>query len=89
MSILWTTVAILLFLCWVVSIVDLFKRHLGAGKTAAWLLLIVLVPFIGVILYWVLRKPSQEEIDRQLAASGAGYAADPAARLRDTRRLGS
>jgi hypothetical protein len=88
MTILWTTVAILLFLCWVVSIVDLFKRHLGAGKTAAWLLLVVLVPFVGTILYWVLRKPSQEEMERQLA-SEQRYAADPGQRLRDTRRLGS
>ena len=88
MSILWATVAILLVLCWVVSMVDLFKRHLGTKTTAAWLCLIVLLPFVGVILYWVLRKPSEEEIERQLA-SQEGYAADPAARLGDTRRLGS
>jgi phospholipase D-like protein len=49
---------------WVVTIVDLFRRHLGSGKTAAWLLIVIIVPFVGSCLYWILRKPEEGEAQR-------------------------
>jgi hypothetical protein len=49
---------------WIVSAFDLFKRRLGAGPTAAWLLVIILFPFAGAIVYWALRKPPRDEVQR-------------------------
>jgi len=46
------------------SIVDVFRRRYSGGATVGWLALIVLLPFIGAVIYWVVRKPSQEEIDQ-------------------------
>ena len=42
----------------------LIKRHLGSGKTAAWLLIIIIVPFVGACLYWMLRRPDANEAQR-------------------------
>jgi type VI protein secretion system component VasK len=52
----------------IVSIVDLFGRHLPRGKTAAWLLLIIILPLAGSALYWALNKPSADEVMKQEAA---------------------
>ena len=56
--------ALILIVIWVITIMDLFHRHLGAGKTAAWLLLVIIVPFLGAILYWALRTPPEAEVQR-------------------------
>jgi phospholipase D-like protein len=48
----------------VFTLVDLFRRNLDRRHTIAWLLIVVLVPLAGSVLYWVLR--------RQEAGAGAG-----------------
>jgi uncharacterized membrane protein len=50
----------------VVTIVDIFRSDLGAGKTAAWVIIVLLVPFIGAALYLALRKPSADEVQSQV-----------------------
>jgi uncharacterized integral membrane protein len=57
--------AIVLLAVWIVTIVDIFQSKLGAGKTAAWLLIVILLPFVGSIFYWVMRKPPADEAQRQ------------------------
>lgn len=57
--------AIALLVIWVITIMDVFHRRLGAGKTAAWLLMVILLPFVGSVVYWVLRKPPADEVQRQ------------------------
>ena len=51
---------------WVLTIVDIVRRHLGAAKTAAWILIIIIVPFVGALLYWIMRKPTADEVQRQV-----------------------
>lgn len=55
---------IVLLVVWVVTIMDIFRSRLGAGKTAAWLLIVIILPFVGSLLYWFLRKPSTDETQR-------------------------
>jgi hypothetical protein len=62
-TVFWTIGAIALAVIWVISIVDVFRRHYSGGATVGWLALIVLLPFIGALIYWAKRKPSQDEID--------------------------
>ena len=64
MTVLWITALCVLAVIWIISIVDVFRRHYSGGATVGWLALIVLLPFIGAVIYWVVRKPSQEEIDQ-------------------------
>jgi hypothetical protein len=54
-----------LLVVWVITVSDMLRRHLGAAKTSAWLAIVILLPFAGSILYWVLRQPSEAEIQRQ------------------------
>jgi Phospholipase_D-nuclease N-terminal len=63
-SLLWITVAVLALIIAAISVVDIVRRHLGTGRTAAWLLLVLILPFIGSVLYWALRKPSPEDVAR-------------------------
>jgi membrane-associated protease RseP (regulator of RpoE activity) len=59
----WLIIGILAAILAVLSIVDVVRRHLGAGPTALWILLIVILPFIGSVIYWAMRKESREEIE--------------------------
>jgi hypothetical protein len=56
--------AILLVLC-VLTLADLFRRHLGAGPTAGWAIIVLLLPFIGSAVYWARREPSRAEVEYQ------------------------
>ena len=58
------TLAVTLMVVGVLTIRDVFRRGLGMGKTAAWLLIVVLVPPVGAIAYWVTRKPQPDEVER-------------------------
>ena len=64
MSLFWTLIAICVAIIWVITLIDLFRRHLGAGPTAGWVLLVILLPFVGAIIYWVVRKPSTQEVEQ-------------------------
>jgi Phospholipase_D-nuclease N-terminal len=69
MSGLWQVVAgvlgVALLVIWTITIWDIVRSHLGGGKTAAWLLIVIVLPFVGSILYWVMRKPQGDEVERQ------------------------
>ena len=77
MSILWGTLIALLVIVWVITVADIVRRHLGPSRTAAWILIVVLLPFAGTILYLVLRKPTPDEIQRQVDAQNAMRGRDP------------
>jgi hypothetical protein len=64
MTALWIIGACALVVIWGLTIVDLFRQHYAGWTTVGWLALIVLLPFIGAVIYWAVRKPSQEEIDQ-------------------------
>jgi hypothetical protein len=68
MSIIWVTIGVALVIVWVITGVDIIRRHLGAKLTSAWLLIIVLLPFVGALAYWVLRKPEPGDDARVAAA---------------------
>lgn len=68
MTVVWITIGILLLIVWVLTAVDIFRRHLGRGRTAAWLLLVLILPFVGAVLYWARRRPSREEAEAQYDA---------------------
>jgi cytochrome bd-type quinol oxidase subunit 2 len=56
MTAFWVALSIALLVVWVFTVVDLFSRHLDRRHTLAWLLIIILLPFAGALLYWVLRR---------------------------------
>jgi len=65
MTVLWITALCVLAVIWIISIVDVFRRHYSGGTTAGWLALIVFLPFIGALIYWGMRKPTPQEVEQQ------------------------
>jgi hypothetical protein len=50
-------VACMLIAVVVLTIVDIVKRHLATGATVGWIVLVLVLPFVGAVIYWVVRKP--------------------------------
>jgi Phospholipase_D-nuclease N-terminal len=59
---LWVFVGIPLLIVWVVGIVDIVRRDLPAGLKAGWIMVVLLLPFLGTLVYFIMRKPTPEEI---------------------------
>jgi uncharacterized membrane protein YhaH (DUF805 family) len=64
MGLLWTLILVVVGLVVVLTIIDIVRRHLGAGATTAWILIVIIVPLIGAIIYWAMRKPSADEVEQ-------------------------
>ena len=67
-TVLWFAVAVVVAVVWALGLVDLFRRHLDLKHTIAWLLIVLILPILGTILYWVLRQPDAGELERTEAA---------------------
>jgi phospholipase D-like protein len=65
MTVLWIVGLSALVVIWGITIVDLFRRHYSGSATVGWLALIVLLPFIGALIYWGMRKPTASEVEQQ------------------------
>ena len=57
--------AVILFLVlWVRAVMDVFRRgDLSVGAKAAWAIIMLIFPFIGLLLYYMIR-PSDAQIAR-------------------------
>jgi hypothetical protein len=99
-SFLWATVV---FFFWFIFIwmfitifADIFRRNdLSGGAKAGWIILIVLVPFLGILIYMIARPKMTEQDKEMLAAAQEqrrrleGYsAADEIAKLATLRDQG-
>jgi hypothetical protein len=60
----WVFIIVPLLVVWTIGLVDIFRRDLSREAKAGWVLIVVLLPVVGTIAYFVLRKPSEEEIRR-------------------------
>jgi hypothetical protein len=56
MTAFWVAISVALVLVWVFTVADIFRRHLDRRRTLAWLLIVILLPFAGALLYWALRR---------------------------------
>jgi hypothetical protein len=64
-----------------------FRRHYSAGRTAAWLVLIVVLRFVGSLVDWLLRKLTADDVESQrLAEADLWHSAS--ARVLDSARTG-
>lgn len=68
MSVLWIIVLCLVALVWVLSIVDIVRQRYSGGTTAAWLALVLILPIVGSIIYWFVRKPTGAEAEQEYLA---------------------
>jgi hypothetical protein len=75
-----TMVAVLilvpLVVVWAIGLVDIVRRPLSRQAKAAWILIVLVFPFIGTLLYFLMRKPTQEELRLHRAAGSDPSHAD-------------
>jgi Phospholipase_D-nuclease N-terminal len=64
----WIVISIAVLIIWGISVYDIFRRHLGPGRTAAWLLIVIILPFIGSLVYWAMRPASPDELEAYAGA---------------------
>ena len=68
----WVFILVPLLVVWVIGVVDIVRRPLSRSATAAWIVIVLVLPFVGTLVYFLLRKPTQQEIElRQAAAADA------------------
>ena len=68
MPLLLIAVGIIALVLAVVTIVDLVRHDHSGWATAGWIALIVILPFIGSLAYWIARPASQSEVEQAYLA---------------------
>jgi phospholipase D-like protein len=64
---------ILVVIAWIAGLIDVFRRpDLDRRQRIAWVLLIVLLPLAGTIVYFIVRPTLPEERERIIAAHTTG-----------------
>ena len=72
LGLFWTLAFWFLWFAWIVLlfrvIADIFRSHdMGGGAKALWSIFVILVPWLGVLVYLIARGKSMSERDRQQA----------------------
>jgi hypothetical protein len=62
------TVGFVLVIIWALTLFDLWRSGAARQKKFAWTIIVLLLPFVGSIAYWIMRPASSAEIDERLGA---------------------
>ncbi|MGP0031906.1 MAG: SHOCT domain-containing protein [Acidimicrobiales bacterium] len=107
LSIFWTMLEFFIFFLWIWLVVmvffDIFRSHdMGGLAKALWVIFVIIIPFLGVLVYLIARGGSMHERAAQQAqqeqkafdsyvqqAAGAGTAADQLAKLAELKDKGA
>ena len=109
LDLFWTMLMFFLFFIWIWLLIsvfaDIFRSHdLGGWAKALWIVFVVIVPFLGVLIYLIVRgQPMQERsmaqaaeqsqaqaaYIRQAAGGDTGSAADQLAKLAELHNSGT
>ncbi len=78
LDVLWTIVVFFAWLAWIwiaiTCFIDIFRRHdIGGGHKALWVVFIIVIPFLGVLVYLIaqhdgIRERSVKQAQDQQAA---------------------
>jgi ABC-type multidrug transport system fused ATPase/permease subunit len=108
LSIFWTMLEFFLFFVWIwlliVIFMDIFRSHdMGGFAKALWVIFVIILPFLGVLVYLIARGGSMHEraaqqaaqqqkafdqYVRQTAGSSGDSTADQLAKLSDLKQKG-
>jgi uncharacterized PurR-regulated membrane protein YhhQ (DUF165 family) len=85
--VLWIIVFCIVALVWVFSVVDIVRQHYPGRTTVAWIALVFILPIVGSIIYWFVRKPGGDGAEQQHLAE-ADRRRSAAARPFDSTGMG-
>jgi uncharacterized membrane protein len=66
--VIWS-VAIPIVVVWILGVVDILRRGLPAGQAVLWIVVVIVLPIVGTLVYFGLRKPTEREIQASQAAA--------------------
>jgi hypothetical protein len=72
----WVFILIPLLIVWVIGIFDILRSPLRRSTKAVWIVIVLILPVIGTVIYFATRKPTPEDIERAQAARGHYPASD-------------
>jgi Phospholipase_D-nuclease N-terminal len=61
-TVTWVFILLPLVVVWIIGLVDIFRRELSRQAKAGWILIVVVLPLVGTLVYFLLRKPTKREI---------------------------
>jgi hypothetical protein len=108
LDIFWTMLEIFVFVIWIWLLIivfsDIFRSHdMGGGSKALWVIFVVILPYIGVLVYLIARggkmheraeaqaKQAQSQFDayvKQAAGTSGSSSADQLTKLADLKAKG-
>jgi K+-transporting ATPase A subunit len=56
-------------LLWGAALLDLIQGHHSGWAVVAWMIVILVIPIIGPMIYFAFRKPTSSEIDQSYLAA--------------------
>jgi hypothetical protein len=56
-------------IAWVAGLVDIFRHPMPTGQRVLWIAIVIVLPVIGTIAYFTLRKPTEREVKAAQAAA--------------------
>ena len=65
----WVFIGVPLVIAWVVGVVDIFRHPMPTGQRVLWIAIVIVLPVIGTIAYFTLRKPTEQEVHAAQAAA--------------------
>jgi len=71
MGLLWWILAVSVAIVWAITIVDIVRRRYSGWTAFGWIVLVVVLPFIGSLIYWARRSPSAAEVEEQRLAQAS------------------
>jgi hypothetical protein len=71
MTLFWALVTPIVIVMDIVTIVDVVRRRLRIGPTIGWIVLIIILPFVGVLIYWIARKPAPDDAEQAYLADAS------------------
>ena len=74
LDVLWTMLVFFIWIAWFMILfrvlIDIFRRHdIGGGSKVLWIVLVILVPFLGVFVYIITQSHHMAERDMKQAAA--------------------
>lgn len=74
LDVFWTMLWLFLFIAWfwvVISVIgDIFRSHdIGGGAKALWVMFVIIIPWLGIIVYLIARGPGMAERGYERAAT--------------------
>ena len=56
-------------IAWIAGVVDIFRHPMPAGQRVLWILIVIVLPILGTLAYFTLRKPTDAEVRAAQAAA--------------------